>query len=243
VSRSASDDLDARFEALSARIAETLDRAREWIEPLVRIADRSMSQDLDASRSTNEAAKLEQLTASLRAAESSANLQALRSASLEDRIVELEAALIGARDQRARAEALAEAARSEADRALDQLEQARVESSERSRPFDMNVGEALQAKLLDIERLTRERDHLRRNCDELRTQSRELRRERDESTLALARTASQLEELRERDISSRSKLSELERIVAEQRRELEIATRRAKHMREHIGSSAGGSKT
>jgi chromosome segregation ATPase len=201
-----------------------------------------MSQDLDASRSTNEAAKLEQLTASLRAAESSANLQALRSASLEDRIVELEAALIGARDQRARAEALAEAARSEADRALDQLEQARVESRE-PRPFDMNVGEALQAKLLDIERLTRERDHLRRNCDELRTQSRELRRERDESTLALARTASQLEELRERDISSRSKLSELERIVAEQRRELEIATRRAKHMREHIGSSAGGGKT
>jgi chromosome segregation ATPase len=242
VSRSASDDLDARVEALSARIAGTLDRARAWIEPLVRIADRSMSPDLDESRSTDEAAKLEQLTASLHAAESSANLQALRSASLEDRIVELEAALIGARDQRARAEALAEAARSEADRALDQLEQARVESSER-RPFDMNVGEALQAKLLDIERLTRERDHLRRNCDELRTQSRELRRERDESTLALARTASQLEELREREISSRSKLAELERIVAEQRRELEIATRRAKHMREHIGSSAGGGKT
>jgi chromosome segregation ATPase len=242
VSRSASDDLDARFEALSARITETLDRAREWIEPLVRIADRSRSQAFDESAATNEDAKIEQLTALLRTAESSANLQALRSASLEDRIVELEAALIGARDQRARAEALAEAARSEADRALDELEQARVESSG-SRPFDMNVGEALQAKLLDIERLTRERDHLRRNCDELRTQARELRRERDESTLALARTASQLEELRERDITARSKLGELERIVAEQRRELEIATRRAKHMREHLGSSAGGGKT
>jgi hypothetical protein len=243
VSRSASDDdLDARFEALSARIAETLDRAREWIEPLVRIADRSMSETLDETRSTNEVAKIEQLTASLHAAESSANLQALRSASLEDRIVELEAALIGARDQRARAEALAEAARSEADRAFDQLERARVDSSE-PRPFDMNVGEALQSKLLEIERVTRERDHLRRNCDELRTQSRELRRERDESTLALARTTSQLEELRDREAAGRNKLSELERIVAEQRRELEISTRRAKHLREHLGSSAGGGKT
>ena len=65
----------------------------------------------------------------------------------------------------------------------------------------------------------------------------------DESTLVLARTASQLEELRERDVASRSKLAELERIVSEQRRELEIATRRAKHMREHIGSTAGGGKT
>jgi chromosome segregation ATPase len=210
VSRPARDELDVRLEALSARIADTLDRTLAWVEPLTR------------------------------APESGANLQAQRCAALEDRIVELEAALVGARDQRARAEALAEAARSEADRALDQLEQARAQSDERSRPFDMNVGEALQAKLLEIERLTRERDQLRRTCDELRTQARELRRERDESTLALARTSSQLEELRERDIASRSKLAELERIIGEQRRELEIATRRAKHLREHLGSSAGG---
>lgn len=239
MSRQARDDLDARLEALSARIADTLDRTRTWIEPLVRIGELpsgSHSADVPSEQ-------LEQLSASLRAAESSANLQAMRCAALEDRIVELEAALVGARDQRARAEALAEAARSEADRALDQVERTRAESSERSRPFDMNVGEALQAKLLEIERLTRERDHLRRTCDELRTQSRELRRERDESTLGLERTTSQLEELRERDTASRSKLAELERIVAEQRRELELAARRAKHMREHLGPSAGGSKT
>lgn len=228
MSRQARDDLDARLEALSARIVDTLDRTRTWIEPLVRLGEVSHSTE-----PPNE--QIEQLSASLQAAESSANLQALRCAALEDRIVELEAALIGARDQRARAEALAEAARSEADRALDQIERARAESDERSRPFDMNVAEALQAKLLDIERLTRERDHLRRNCDELRTQTRELRRERDESTLGLERTSSQLEELRERDTASRSKLAELERIVAEQRRELELAARRAKHMREHLG--------
>lgn len=236
MSRQARDDLDARLEALSARIADALDRTRSWIEPLMRTSEVSRSTD-------GPSEQLEQLSASLRAAESSANLQALRCAALEDRIVELEAALVGARDQRARAEALAEAARSEADRALDQIERARAESSERPRPFDMNVGEALQAKLLEIERLTRERDHLRRTCDELRTQSRELRRERDESTLGLERTTSQLEELRERDATSRSKLAELERIVAEQRRELELAARRAKHMREHLGTSAGGSKS
>lgn len=233
MSRQARDDLDARLEALSARIVDTLDRTRTWIEPLVRLGEGS-----DSTEAPSE--QLEQLSASLRAAESSANLQALRCAALEDRIVELEAALIGARDQRARAEALAEAARSEADRALDQIERARAESNDRSRPFDMNVAEALQAKLLEIERLTRERDHLRRNCDELRTQSRELRRERDESTLGLERTTSQLEELRERDTASRSKLAELERIVAEQRRELELAARRAKHMREHLGTPPGG---
>jgi chromosome segregation ATPase len=231
VSRSAHDDLDARLEALSARIDDTIDRTRTWIEPLVRLGE--MSSGVPGEQ-------LGQLSASLRAAEANTNLQALRCAALEDRIVELEAALVGARDHRARAEAMAEAARSEADRALDQLELARSESSERSRPFDMNVGEALQAKLLEIERLTRERDHLRRSCDELRTQSRELRRERDESTLGLERTISQLEELRERDTASRSKLAELERVVAEQRRELEVAARRAKHMREHLGTSAGG---
>jgi uncharacterized coiled-coil DUF342 family protein len=229
VSRPARDDLDARLQALSARIAETLDRSRAWVEPLARRAD-SSGPDLD---------EIERLTASLHAAESNTNLQAQRCAALEDRIVELEAALVGARDQRARAEALAEAARTEADRALDQLEQARAQSSERSRPFDM--GEALQAKLLEIERLSRERDHLRKSCDELRSQARELRRERDDSTLALARTTSQLEELREREIASRTKLAELERTVGEQRRELEIATRRAKHMREHLGTSASGS--
>ena len=227
------DDLEARLGALSERIADTLDRSRTWIEPLVRV-DASGSTTAPASSRANE-----QLIASLRAAEASTSLQALRCAALEDRIVELEAALVGARDQRARAEALAESSRSEADRALDELEQIRRETSERARPVDMNVGEAMQTQLLEIERLTRERDHLRRNCDELRTQARELRRERDESTLGLERTASQLAELRDRDIASRVKLSELERIVAELRRELEIAARRAKHMREHLSLKEG----
>jgi chromosome segregation ATPase len=227
VSPPAGDDFDARLDArlgeLSERIADTLARTRTWIEPLVRIED--------GSRTAPSGDEI----AALRAAEASANLQAMRCAALEDRIVELEAALVGARDQRARAEALAEAARTEADRAIDELEQIRRESSEQSRPFDMSAGEALQTKLLEIERLTRERDHLRRNCDELRTQARELRRERDESTLGLERTASQLAELRERDITNRAKLGELERQMSELRRELEIAIRRAKHMREHMG--------
>lgn len=220
------DDLDARLSALSVRIADTLARKPEPSEVrALASSDPSTSDAIDG------------LTASLRAAEASANLQAMRCAALEDRIVELEAALVGARDQRSRAEALAEAARTEADRALDEVEQIRRETSERSKPLDTNVGEALQTKLLEIERLTRERDHLRRTCDELRTQTRELRRERDESTLTLERNASQIAELRERDITNRVKLAELERTVSELRRELEIAVRRAKHMREHLGSA------
>lgn len=240
MSSQARDDPDARLEerlgALSERITVTLARSLAWIEPIVRVDDGSRP----TTSPSNHLQAIEQLAASLRAAEASANLQAMRCAALEDRIVELEAALVGARDQRARAEALAESSRSEADRAIDELEQIRRESSERARPFDMSAGEALQTKLLEIERLTRERDHLRRNCDELRTQARELRRERDESTLGLERTASQVAELRERDIASRVKLGELERTLSELRRELEIAQRRAKHMREHMSSAAGG---
>ena len=181
----------------------------------------------------------EQLQALLDRAQANVNLQALRCQALEDRIVELEAALVGARDHRARAEALAESARREADATLDELERLRSSNTRASEANNLNVepslGEALQTKLLDIERLTRERDGLRTTCDELRGRNRELRRERDESTLALERIHSQVEELRVRDTASRSKLADLERVVDEQRRELELAERRAKHMRAHMG--------
>lgn len=218
------DELDARLDALATRIDDALSRAQPRV----------------VARATGRDGVVEQLHAQLDRAPADVNLQALRCQALEDHIVELEAALVGARDHRARAEALAESARREADAALDELERLRSNSARASEASDLNVelslGEALQTKLLEIERLTRERDALRTTCDELRGRNRELRRERDESTLALERLHSQVEELRVRDGASRSKLAELERVVDEQRRELELAERRAKHMRAHMGA-------
>ena len=122
---------------------------------------------------------------------------------------------------------MAESAPREADAPLDELERLR---SSNARPRHR------RPSCSRSKRLTRERDGLRTTCDELRGRNRELRRERDESTLALERIHSQVEELRVRDAASRSKLADLERVVDEQRRELELAERRAKHMRAHMGA-------
>jgi chromosome segregation ATPase len=180
-----------------------------------------------------DGAEIDRLRSQLDAAGANIGLQAQRCGALEDRIAELEAALVGERDARARAEAVAEDAQSEASVALDQLEIAR---SERSAPIDRNLGAALQEKLLEVERLTRERDSLRAASSDWRSKAQAYRRERDEATLALSRTSSELEELRERDAASRRKLGELERLLAERERALEIATRRAEHLRQHLGS-------
>jgi chromosome segregation ATPase len=119
---------------------------------------------------------------------------------------------------------------------LTELE--RADTPDHSAAPDFDLGEAMQTRLLEIDRLTRERDALRSSCDELRGRARALRRERDDSTLALERATTELRELKERDATTRDKLAELERIVAEQRRELEIAERRAQHLRKHINTGS-----
>ncbi|KIG16613.1 hypothetical protein DB30_04232 [Enhygromyxa salina] len=225
------DELHARIEVLANRIATSharLDTTR--VE--------SSAAGVRVEPAPRPTAELEALQAKLRAAESSASLQAARSSALEDRVAELEAALVGARDQRARAEAQAESARAEADRALDQLERQKSERSGSSAPIDPTFTEAFQAKLLEIDRLVSERNALRRSSDEWRTKARTLTRERDDSTLALARTESQLQDLREREAAAKRKLAELEKLVGEQQKELEMAERRAKHLRQHIGGAA-----
>ena len=215
--------LEPRLEALDARIDDALTRVRAWI-PRPRAEDTSEG---GASR-----AELERLRSQLATSGANVELQAQRCAALEDRIAELEAALVGEREARARAEAVAEDAQREASLALDQLELARSESSG---PIDPTLGTALQEKLLEVERLTRERDALRAASSEWRSKAQAYRRERDEATLAQSRASSELEDLRERDVTSRRKLAELERSVAEKERALEIATRRAEHLRQHLG--------
>jgi chromosome segregation ATPase len=221
------DELDARLEALANRIDVSQGRVSAWVEPATRLA----------ASAPPPSGEVDELRGKLRAAESSGSLQAQRCSVLEDRVAELEAALVGARDQRARAEARAETARAEADRALDQLETHLSERSGPSPAQDPNFNEAIQARLLEIDRLTNERDALRRSSDEWRSKARTLRRERDDSTLALARTESQLQELRERDTTTRRRLEELEKQVGDQKKQLEVAERRTKHLREHIGAA------
>ncbi|WP_146156220.1 hypothetical protein [Enhygromyxa salina] len=230
------DDFEARLDALVVRIDDSLARTQRWIDPIVRVVTDDVDGELPrpVEREARGSAEVEELRAKLRAAESSAALQAQRCAALEDKAVELEAALVGARDQRAHAEATAEAARREANQALDQLEAARSSNSETAGGLDPSFGEAFQEKLLEIERLTRERDSLRRSSDEWRGRARTFRRERDEATLAHERAESQLEELRGRDAALRRKLGDAQKTMSEQQRELELAERRAKHLREHF---------
>ncbi|PRP96953.1 hypothetical protein [Enhygromyxa salina] len=221
-------ELDARLEALANRVAAAKRRlGATWTEP--------PAPPHHGSPAQAPTAELQALQAKLQAAESSASLQAQRCSALEDRVAELEAALVGARDQRARAEAKAETARSEADRALDLLETHKHELT-KAAP-DPTFTEVFQSKLLEIDRLVSERDALRRSSDEWRTKARTVTRERDESTLALARTESQLQELRDRDAATKRKLDELEKRVSDQQKQLEVAERRAKHLRQHIGAA------
>jgi chromosome segregation ATPase len=211
-------ELDARIDALAGRIDASLVRARKWIERPKPMLDGAV----DAARD-----------ARIEAAEARARLQAQRCQALEDHVTELEAALVGAGEERARAVADAESARQQADRALDQLE-ANAHGDHDSDALDAKLNQALQAKLLEVERMSSELVSLRRSNEEWRDRARTTRRELDRATAELERTSPQLSELRERDEASRKRLAELERTVSEQRRELEIAERRAQHLREHM---------
>lgn len=152
------------------------------------------------------------LTAELREAEARAQLQAQRCVALEDQLAALEAALAEA--QSARREAL---------------------ELDNSNSLDSQLTATLQAKLLEVERLSSELTELRRSNEDWRTRARNYRRELDGLAPKLEQANAQLSELRVRDESLGKRVGELERIIAEQRRELDIAERRAKHMREHMG--------
>src|SRR5690606_4985620 len=174
------DDLQARLEALAARIEAAM----------VRVAERSTPPSLGDS---------DALIAELRDAEARAQLQAQRCQALEDRIVELEAALVGARA-------------------------ARVDDTP-----DTTPAQTRQTKLLEVERLTSELVELRRSNEEWRGRARSSRRELELATGKLERATTQLSELRAREEANGKRLGELERIIAEQRRELDSVARRANH--------------
>jgi len=229
VSVRAGDDIQGRLLALSARLERSLEDAQTWIEPtgLPRA-----SQPDARSAPHDEAAP--QLRAELEQARATAKLQVQRCAALEDRVAELGAALVGAQKLRAQALAEAETSAAETSRVLDELESERSAGSERSAPVDPGFGEAFQAKLLENDRLRSERDNLRRSLDEWRKQAREFRRQRDDATLANERLESKFEELRVREQSSQERLAELQRTVSTQARDLEVAERRTRHLREHI---------
>lgn len=160
------------------------------------------------------------LAATLRDAEARAQLQAQRCSALEDQLAALEAALAEAHLARARAEALADDAHREASG---------------GNSLDAQLAATLQTKLLEVERLSSELTELRRSNEEWRTRARNYRRELDSVTPKLEQATAQLSELRLRDESLSKRVAELERIITEQRRELDIAERRAKHMRERLG--------
>ncbi len=222
-------DLHARLDALAGRLDASLARVRGgWIEQ---------------SEANGDAREQAELQAKLEAAEASARLQAMRCSALEDRVAELEAALVGAREQRASALAAAEQARANAERALDELERARAQAgsqgddSQAGASIDAKLNEALQAKLLEVERLASELASLRRSNEDWRGRARSSRRELDRVGAELERANKQLTELRERDESARKRLAELDKTVAEQRRELELAQRRAEHLRARLSPS------
>jgi chromosome segregation ATPase len=154
--------------------------------------------------------EIDALTAELRDAEARALLQAQRCQALEDQIAKLEAALVATRAAQAPTPAESE--------------------------LDSKLGEMLQAKLLEVERLTSELADLRRNGEEWRTQARNHRRELDNVAPKLEQATAQLSELRARDESNQKRIAEFERTIVEQRRELEVAERRAKHMRERMAA-------
>jgi chromosome segregation ATPase len=93
-----------------------------------------------------------------------------------------------------------------------------------------------QAALLEIDRLTSERDALRRSAQEWRTKARERSRDSEQLEQRLTRAEAELARLREREAKRQHDVEELERRVAEQRRELELAERRAAHLRRHLNS-------
>ena len=215
-------DVQARLDALANRIEAALERVRQ---PIERPSFAPANHPADGL-----AAEL------LREAEARALLQAQRCMALEDQVAALEATVTEARFARAEAEARAEAARREAALALEQLEASHREpvGNRNDNSLDNQLAATLQAKLLEVERLSSELAELRRSNEDLRTRARNHRRELDSVTPKLEQANAQLSELKLRDESNSKRIGELERIIAEQRRELDIAERRAKHMREHM---------
>jgi chromosome segregation ATPase len=212
--------LDARLELLADRLDAALDSAKT--------RPPAAGPGVGLAR-TN--AEFETLAAELRAAESSAQLQAQRCHSLEDRIATLTSELAAARARQREAETIAEAAL------------ASPGSTPPANPPALrdhgatDLSQTLQAKLLEVERLTSELTALRRSNDEWRTRARGFRRELDAITGKHERAAASLRELEQREAQASKRVTELERLVAEQTRELEFAERRAKHLRDHMRSS------
>ena len=214
-------DFDARLAALVGRIDAALELARE---------------PSSASPLVSANAELEALTRKLRSAEDNVLLQARRSQSLEDQVAVLEAELAAAHRRRREAETLAEAAQAQAADACARLER----FHEQDDSVEGRLTQTLQAKLLEIERLTSELTGLRRSSDEWRGRAREFRRELDSITGKYEKAARSLSDLEQREAAASKRVAELEKIVAEQTRELAVAERRTKHLREHMAVRSSG---
>lgn len=221
----AGDDIEARLAALRARIDDSLSRAHEWNEPCELLA---RAEPLAAAESIDPVAVFE-LRDQLQRAESTASLQAQRCTALEDRIVELEASLARAQQDRTLAESAAKLAH-------EQLESERSSpsASERSGPLD----EKFQSLLLDNDRLRNERKELRRSQANWRNQAQELKRERDETQSRWTTAQRELDQLRLRYDSIKGRIGELERTIVDQNRELERAKARTEHMRDRMRLAA-----
>lgn len=220
-------DLDARLDLLSGRVETALSSALA----------RSPAAPRASGTHPPASGELEALTVELRAAESSARLQAQRSQSLEERVATLEAELDAARQRQREAEALADAARAQAAHTPPEPAQPSPSEPAQADRGGAELTQALQAKLLEVERLTSELTALRRSNDEWRTRARGFRRELDAITGKHDKAAAALRELEQREAQASKRVAELERLVAEQTRELDTAERRAKHLREHMRSS------
>ncbi|MFO7564517.1 MAG: hypothetical protein R6X02_17865 [Enhygromyxa sp.] len=205
-------ELETRLDALARRVETSLTNVREG---------RVSSPRLQSGEHHAEA---------LRAAEAGAQLQAQRCRALEEQLATLESALADERAAREQAEANAESAREQ----LVQFEDSGREPE--GAALDLKIAETLQAKLLEVERLTSELAELRRSNEEWRSRARSNRRELDSVAAKLERASTQCNELRAREEAASRRVAELERVVAEQRRELELAERRAKHLREHMSA-------
>jgi|GEM_PF-5515928 len=223
------DELDARLAALSLRIDSSIDATRRWVLRPAEIGgpDPDPAPTLDAKQRDEQVSQLEGALAS---AQSSTTLQVQRCMSLEDQLAVF-------KRQLAQAKAVTAEARAEATQARQTLDDRRGSGSGSGSGATGGISAAFQAKLLEIEQLTRERDTLRRSTDEWRTRARTQKRSLQELGEKHDRAQAQLLDLRARDESARGRLAELERMVSEQRRDLDLATRRTEHLRERLGSS------
>lgn len=149
---------------------------------------------------------IDELRAKAEAAESSAALQAQRCAMLEDQIERFQATI------------------------------AELRRTPSASPQVDDMSDRFQAALLDIDRLTSERDALRRSANEWRTKARERSRDNELLEQRLARAEAELTRMREAEAERTRRLEDLERRTVEQRRELDVAERRAAHLRRHINS-------